>query len=165
MNVTLKTLAEQHRKGVIDIFNHYIREGFAAYPETAVEYSFFDIFMAMTQGYPAVAVEADASGSVAGFGFLRPYSLIPVFSRTAEISYFIAPDYTGNGIGGIMLGNFIAEAGKRSIDSLIAGISSRNDGSIRFHHNNGFRECGRLEKVGKKFGEDFDVVLMQHRIV
>lgn len=165
MDIMLETLSEQHRKGVIDIFNHYIREGFAAYPETAVEYSFFDIFMAMTQGYPAVAVEVDASGCIAGFGFLRPYSPIPAFRRTAEISYFIAPDYTGKGIGGKMLGYFISESEKRSIDSLVAGISSRNEGSIRFHRKNGFRECGRLEKAGKKFGEDFDVVLMQYRIV
>lgn len=165
MEMTLKTLAEQHRKGVIDIFNHYIREGFAAYPETAVEYSFFDIFMAMTQGYPAIAVEEAPSGLIAGFGFLRPYSPIPTFRRAAEITYFIAPGYTGKGIGGRMLGHFIAEAEKRSIDSLIAGISSMNEGSIRFHRNNGFRECGRIEKAGRKFGEDFDVVLMQHRIV
>jgi len=35
---------------------------------------------------------------------------------------------------------------------------------IEFHLKNGFRECGRFMKVGRKFGEDFDVVWMQKQL-
>jgi L-amino acid N-acyltransferase YncA len=29
---------------------------------------------------------------------------------------------------------------------------------------NGFRECGRFLKIGRKFGEDFDAVWLQKRL-
>jgi L-amino acid N-acyltransferase YncA len=50
------------------------------------------------------------------------------------------------------------------VDTILASISSRNDGSIRFHKKNGFRECGRFRRVGRKFGQDFDIVWMQLRL-
>ena len=47
---------------------------------------------------------------------------------------------------------------------IIAGISGFNTGSMKFHSNNGFRECGRFIGVGRKFGREFDVVWMQKRL-
>ncbi|MBN1905909.1 MAG: GNAT family N-acetyltransferase [Deltaproteobacteria bacterium] len=39
--------------------------------------------------------------------------------------------------------------------------SWNNPGSINFHQKNGFNEGGRLKKVGKKNGQEFDTVWMQ----
>jgi phosphinothricin acetyltransferase len=50
------------------------------------------------------------------------------------------------------------------INSLLANISSRNRQSLEFHRKNGFRECARFPKVGRKFGEDFDAVWMQKQL-
>jgi len=58
----------------------------------------------------------------------------------------------------------IDEAKGRGITSILAGISSRNDGSIAFHRRLGFRECGRFKAIGRKWGEDFDVVWMQRTL-
>jgi len=45
--------------------------------------------------------------------------------------------------------------------STTAHISSLNEGSIRFHLRHGFTECGRFRRVGRKRGQDFDMVWMQ----
>jgi phosphinothricin acetyltransferase len=50
------------------------------------------------------------------------------------------------------------------VETILASISSRNEGSLRFHRKHGFRECGCFEGVGRKFDQDFDVVWMQKRI-
>jgi L-amino acid N-acyltransferase YncA len=50
------------------------------------------------------------------------------------------------------------------ISSILASISSRNEGSIAFHGRLGFRECGRFEAIGRKWGKDFDVVWMQRML-
>jgi len=147
---------------VIGIFNHYIENGYAAYLENKVEDSFFGNFLAAAKDLPAyVAVDGDM---VVGFGMLRRYHPFPAFRRTAEVSYFIAPSMTGKGIGNILLERLTSDARERGIDSLLASISSLNEGSIRFHQRNGFQECGRFVKVGRKFGKDFDLVWMQKRI-
>ncbi|MEW6186967.1 MAG: N-acetyltransferase family protein [Thermodesulfobacteriota bacterium] len=145
---------------VIDLFNYYIENSFAAYPEQKVSYDFFDLLLKAGEGYPTLSVKEPAAG-VIGFGMLRPYHPFPVFSRTAEISYFIAPEWTGRGIGEKML-SYLLEKGKdQGLSSILASISSLNPGSLRFHQKNGFKECGRLQKVGEKQGQVFDVVYMQ----
>ncbi len=160
MEYGFETLSERHREPVIDIFNGFIVGGFAAYPEEKVDYGFFDRLLEMARGYPAVAA-TDRDGRVVGFGMLRPYHFASTFRRTAEVSYFLIPECTRQGIGTMMLKMFLAEAKRMGIDTVLASISSRNRESIGFHEKHGFRECGRFRRVGRKFGKDFDVVWMQ----
>ncbi len=147
-------------KPVVDIFNHYIDNGFALYLETKLPYEAFDILQKMSDGYPTV-VAKDETGSVVGFGLLRPYCPIPAFSATSEIAYFVKAECINKGIGGLMLAHLIQQAKAKDISVLLANISSLNDISINFHKKSGFVECGRFQKIGKKNKQIFDVVWMQ----
>lgn len=148
------------RESVIDTFNYYVENSFSAYPERTLPYEFFDTFLNICQGYPA-ATARDESGKVVGFGMLRPYSPIPTFSTAAEIAYFVKPTFTGRGIGKAILEYLIDEGKKMGLTTILASISSLNDGSIRFHLKNGFVECGRLKSIGRKRGHTFDVFYCQ----
>jgi phosphinothricin acetyltransferase len=160
MNVKIAPLTKDNQKEIIDIFNYYVENSFAAYPEQKLPYEFFDHFLKMCEGYPALTAK-DEQGNILGFGMLRAYSPFSTFSQTAEITYFIKQEYTGRGIGEKMLDCLIAKAKEKGITSVIANISSLNEGSINFHRKNGFVECGRLKKIGAKRGKTFDVVYMQ----
>ena len=163
MDYRLDPISISDREPVIDIFNYYVENSFAAYPETKVPYDFFDMLLKMSDGYPTVAVR-DKSGTVIGFGMLRVHNRLPIFSRVAEITYFIRPEHTGKGVGTCILEYLIEEAKKKNITSILASISSRNERSIAFHEKNGFRECGRFQNIGIKRGEVFDVVWMQRML-
>jgi len=158
--VTFSPITEQDRKPVIDLFNYYIENSFAAYPEQKVPYEFFTLFLEACRNYPS-AVARVGDDTVAGFGMLRPHNPMPAFRQTAEVTYFLRPDLTGNGIGAQVLA-FLEEAGRnQGITTLLASISSLNEGSIRFHACQGFTECGRFARVGRKKGVVFDTVWMQ----
>jgi phosphinothricin acetyltransferase len=145
---------------VIDIFNYYIENSYAAYPEHPVPYGFFSMFLEICNNYPSVIVK-DPEGTVAGFGMLRSHNPMPAFAHTAEITCFIREDLTGNGLGSRMLA-YLEEGGrKKGITTILAGISGLNEGSIRFHAKHGFSRCGCFEKVGTKKGVVFDTVWMQ----
>jgi L-amino acid N-acyltransferase YncA/mannose-6-phosphate isomerase-like protein (cupin superfamily) len=159
----LEPMTERHGRAVIDIYNHYVTQGFAAYPESPAQYEFFGRFQQMTQGYPAYAAVVDFE-QVVGFGFLRPIHRANTLQRTAEVTCFLSPEFTNRGIGTILLNRLIEEAIPRGIDSLVASISSRNEESIAFHRKNGFRVCGRFERAGCKNEQDFDIVWMQRRL-
>ena len=163
MNINLKQLNQKHREQVISIYNYYIENSFAAYLEKSVPLDFFDQFLEMCQGYPSIVAE-DENGDVAGFGLLRPYHAFPAFSRTAFMTCFIKPEFTGKGIGTRILEYLIRQAGEKGITSILADISSLNSQSINFHKKNGFLECGRFENVGVKNGKVFDVVYMQRKL-
>ena len=106
MNVTLKPMELRDRGSVIDILNYYIEHTFAAYPESTQPYEFFDAFLKLCEGYPAVTAR-DEADEVVGFGMLRPYNPIPTFAGTAEITYFIRPEHTGRGIGKTFLTHLV----------------------------------------------------------
>ncbi|MDH5203349.1 MAG: GNAT family N-acetyltransferase [Nitrospirota bacterium] len=160
MNFNLAPITLDDREQIIDIFNHYVENSFAAYPEQKVPYEFFDLLLNMCQGYPTTTVK-DKEGRVIGFGMLRPYSPISTFSQTAEITYFLKHGFTGKGIGKTILEYLIAKGKEKGITSILASISSLNDGSINFHVKNGFTECGRFKGIGRKKGKTFDVVYFQ----
>ena len=95
---------------------------------------------------------------------LRTYNPMPAFARTAEVTYFIHPDYTGKGLGKMLLDFLEKGAGEKNITNFMANISSLNPGSIRFHQKNGFVECGRFKNIGMKNGQEFDTVWMQKKL-
>ncbi|MFO7963218.1 MAG: N-acetyltransferase family protein [Desulfobacterales bacterium] len=159
----IRAFEEKDGRAVIDIFNHYIENSFAAYAEKPVVYETISIFKDMTRGYPFLVIET-ADRFVAGFSFLRPFHRNGVFSRTAEITYFIRPEYTRKGYGKKLLNRMEKEAKRLFIDSILASISSLNPPSIAFHRKNGFFQCGCFKSVGKKFNRDFDMIWMQKMI-
>ncbi|MBA3030907.1 MAG: N-acetyltransferase [Desulfobacteraceae bacterium] len=153
-------LTQEDQNPVMDIFNHYIEHSFSAYPETMLPYPNFGMLLNMAQGYPAGAIK-NPGGELLGYGMLRPYSPIPAFSETAEISYFLHPDHTGKGLGRNLLDYLEKGAREKGVKNILASISSLNPGSMKFHEQNGFIPCGCFKGVGRKKGRIFDVVWMQ----
>ena len=157
MKYKIREFKEGDQQVIIDIFNYFIRESFAAYKEKEVKPAFFNKLKKTSKVF--YILEADKK--IVGFGFIKPYLEYENFSHTGALTYFIMPQYTDKGLGTQMLSQLIEAARAKKITHLLAHISSRNHQSLRFHQKHGFKECGRLEGIGKKFDEPFDVIWMQ----
>ena len=144
---------------VTAVFNYYVEHSPAAYPDEPVSSGFFLSRWQTAPQYPFYTVVSD--DRVIGFGYLAPFHPVRTMSRTATLTYFILPEHTGGGIGAKVLNLLISEGIKIGITNYLAHISSLNHGSIHFHLQNGFTECGRFKSVGSKHGQDFDMVWMQ----
>ena len=164
MTYRLEPMTGAHRRPAIDLYNHYVRSSFAAYPEEEAPYEIFDRFLAMARGYPAYVALVERTGEVAGFAFLHAYHPAATFKRTAELTIFLGPDHTRQGLGSLFLERLEAEARRLGVDTLLANVSSRNEASLRFHQARGFVECGRFREIGRKHGQDFDVVWFEKRL-
>lgn len=151
------------RESITAVFNHYVEQGFAAYPEQPVDGTFVDFLRKNTYG-DAFFVLPSAGNILAGFGFLKRYHANPAFDRAAEVGYFLLPEYTGRGLGTGLLERLEQEARTLGVDTLLANISSLNPASIAFHEKRGFRACGRFRKISRKFGTDVDILWMQKYI-
>lgn len=162
-NIVFSPLSEAHRTGVMEIFNYYAENSYAAYPDTAMPDERFNLFLEMTRDYPAYAALAE-DGAVVGFFHLRAYNPLPVFRETAEFTIFFGKDIVGQGIGTRALRLLEEDARKCGIRNIVSSVVSRNAPSLAFHRKNGFAQVGQLRGVGKKFGEHFDVVLFQKTV-
>jgi len=160
MEIRLTPITPADRQPMLDVFNHYVRHGFAAFPEQPLPLAFIDRLLDLAKGYPTLAVK-DPAGRLLGFGLLRPHNPLPTFAHTAEITYFLAPDCTRQGLGTRLLQTLEAGAREQGIRTILAGISSLNEGSLAFHRKHGFVEAGRFCQVCRKNGTLFDVIWMQ----
>lgn len=160
MDFSFRKVEDGDARQIIAIFNYFVKNGFAAYPEQELPAAFFHKLKEMSAGYPFYVIETEGQ-KVVGFGLLRPYHFIQAFKHTAETSYFILPEFVGKGLGSKLLSLLTEETKSLDIRVLLANISSLNTPSLNFHLNHGFIECGRFQNIGTKFGKGFDVVWMQ----
>jgi len=161
--VTFEELNNRHRSDVMNIYNYYVENSYAAYPEKKLPDTFFENIRNMTKGYPAYAVKMD--GKAVGFAFIRAYNPLPAFNETAEITYFIDKDYSGKGLGKLILDKIEEEAKAKGICNILASITSKNTHSIKFHEKNGFVKCGEFPEIGRKFGSTFSIIWMIKKII
>jgi L-amino acid N-acyltransferase YncA len=84
MDFILEQVSVEDGREIIDIFNHYVENNFAAFPESCLPYESFSLFLDMAKGYPFL-VAKDGTGKVLGFGFLHPHNPIPAFLRLRRL--------------------------------------------------------------------------------
>ena len=114
MEYSIRPISNEDRESIMDIFNHYVENSFAAYPENKLPYQAFDMLLQMSKGYPTGSIY-DRNGKIVGFGMLRTHNPMPTFSQTAEVTYFIHPEYTGKGLGKMLLGSLEKGAAEKGI--------------------------------------------------
>jgi L-amino acid N-acyltransferase len=156
----IREMRESDRDAVMRIFNHYSVTTFAAYPDRPLPPQFF---ISLREGsVSAVVLEGDRG--IAGFGLLKPFLPFPAFRKTGMLTYFLAPEATGRGLGNLLLEQLALDAKEKGMTMLVANMSSKNEASICFHKRHGFAEVGNLAGIGEKFGEPFGVVWMQRAV-
>lgn len=164
MSYTFEQLDTKHKDQVMDIFNHYVENSFAAYPQNRIPNEFYSTILERSKGYPAYAIINESTKRVIGFCYLKPYHPFSTFKETAEITYFIDPLEVGKGIGKMALKLLESEGKEIGVKQILASIASLNEQSLIFHLKNGFKECGRFNKIINKNGICFDIVWMQKEI-
>ena len=160
MEYPLRPVKKEDGDAVLEIFNYYVENDMAAYPDERVGREFFEGILNQKKDHPFYVAETE-DGKLVGWGFARPFHPAKTFQRSAVLGYFLDREYTGKGIGGKLFDKLVEECRKLGIDNFLVNISSFNTGSIGFHEKRGFVECARFKSVGKKLGKDFDVIWMQ----
>ncbi|MFF0310429.1 GNAT family N-acetyltransferase [Streptosporangium sp. NPDC004379] len=150
---------------VAGIYTHYVVGSVATFEETpppiADWWSRLDDLAG--RGLPFLVAEVD--GEVAGYAYAAPWRPKPAYRHTVEDSIYLAPDRTGRGLGGALLGALVEraeQAGVRQMIAVIAGTGS--EASAALHRRFGFSTAGLLAKVGHKHGRWVDTLLMQREL-
>lgn len=101
---------------------------------------------------------------VIGFAVLMPVSARAVYAGGAEVSIYIAPEYTKKGAGTILLHALIAASELHGIWMLQSGILLGNAASVRLHERCSFRLAGYREKIGcDRCGTWWDMIFFERR--
>ncbi len=145
---------------IATIWNLIIRE--SVFTFNSVEKTADEIARMMEEkraaGHPVLVAGQE---EVAGFATYGQFRAGAGYVHTMEHTIHLLPEARGGGTGRALMARLEAEAKRRRVKSLIAGISGENSGAVAFHRALGYSEIARLPQVGRKFGRWFDLVLMQ----
>ncbi|MHB1452334.1 MAG: GNAT family N-acetyltransferase [Saccharofermentanales bacterium] len=109
---------------------------------------------------PYCAIVAEEEGQIAGYASLSQFRPHSGYAPTAEDSIYVAPGYTGNGYGSMLMAALLDRARKNGLCVITAWIDSANTGSVRFHEKFKFRHIGRMDNVGVLDGQKTSVIIM-----
>ncbi len=165
LNVVVRPLAPSDLGQVSEIFGWYAINSVATFeeaPRSAADWTGLAAELSRL-GLPFLV--ADDGSAIAGYAYAGPWRRKPAYRATVENSIFIAPDYTGQGIGRLLLTELLmacSAAGARQIIAVIADSGSA--ASVGLHESCGFGHAGRLADVGFKHGSWISTLLMQRAI-
>lgn len=164
MTVVVRNAEPRHLAAVVDIYNDVIDTSDAIWLDDHVTHAdrlaWYDEQVAA--GFPVLVAVSDADDdAVLGYGSFGPFRAKAGYWPTVEHTIHVHRDHRGRGVGQALLDALVARAIADGRRVLVAGADAGNDGSIRFHERNGFREVGRMPAIGRKRGRPVDLVLLQ----
>lgn len=98
---------------------------------------------------------------VLGFATFGPFRAWPAYKYTIEHSVYVDSDYRNHGVGTALMKEIIKVANERDYATMVAGIDSCNENSIRMHEKLGFEYSGTIKRAGFKFGKWLDLIFYQ----
>jgi phosphinothricin acetyltransferase len=146
-----------------EIYNHYVANTTVTFDEDPLTLAEMRAKFRSVQklGYPWLVAKSP-NGVMLGYAYLAPWKTRAAYRFTVENSIYLGPASTGKGLGAALMKELLARAKAAGVREVVAVIADRGaEASIAIHEKFGFREIGRMGRVGFKFGRWLGTVLMQ----
>ena len=158
MNLEIKDIEPQHYTAIANIYSQGQQTGFATFETTVPSWEQWN-----ASHIPTCRFAALSNNELVGWAALSPVSKRHVYRGVAEVSVYVATQYSGKNIGATLLENLIRESEKQEFWTLQSSIFPQNKASIRLHEKTGFRQIGYREHIGMRAGIWYDNILMERR--
>ena len=160
MKIEFVDLVEAHLVIVKDIYNYYIENTTATYYTEKISINELKEFIPIQNNkYKSFLINID--NECCGFCYYSQYKKRQAYDRTAELSIYLKPEYTGKGIGKTAIDYLENVARQNGISVLIGIISGDNESSQKTFQKSGYEKCGHFKQIGEKFNKILDVVNYQ----
>ncbi|HVW93921.1 MAG TPA: GNAT family N-acetyltransferase [Devosia sp.] len=161
VDVMLRDFAWSDVPAITAIYAHYVRTSVATFDlEAPGEAAMAEKFGHMVElGHPVVI--AERAGELVGYAYASTYRPRPAYRFACEDSVYLAPEATGQGIGGLLLGDVINRSRAFGFTQMLGVISEEVEASVKLHEKFGFKTLGRFPALGYKFDRWIGVVHMQ----
>ncbi len=161
--VEFVTVTQDDLEEIAEIYNHYIEHSTATFHTRKVSGKDMEEFLPLSHPrYPSFLIRE--GGMTIGYCYLYRYKNREAYDRSAELSIYLKPEYTGKGIGPIALDYLENAAKSAGIRVLVGTLCEENRPCIRVMEKAGFILCAHLSHIGEKFGEILDVVMYEKEI-
>ena len=158
MNISVRLATERDVPAMTRIYNQAIAARFQTADMSSVDETNRNEWLAShdPDKYPVYVAQAD--NEVVGYCSISAYRPgREALRHTAEISYYVASESQGKGVGSAMLAHAIENAPSLGIKTLFAILLDANNQSVGLLERFGFQKWGHMPAVA-----DFDGVEVGH---
>lgn len=160
MKYIFKKMTPEGLKHSLAVFNSYILNSTAVWLTEKISLKQFrEIISYGGKKYRSFTITA--GGEFCGFCCFRQYNKRQGYDRTAELSIYLKPEFTGQGAGSAAIKLLEKQAKQTGVKVLIGSISGDNKTSVKLMKKFGYTKCGHFKKVGEKSGKILDVIYYQ----
>ncbi|MEH1783242.1 MAG: N-acetyltransferase family protein [Nostoc sp.] len=106
----------------------------------------------------------EVEGVIAGWLSFQSFYGRPAYTKTAEISIYIAPNFHRCGLGRQLLAQAINESPTLGLKSLVCFIFAHNQPSLKLFETFGFERWGHLPNIAELDSVERDLVILGLRI-
>ncbi|MBL0317764.1 MAG: N-acetyltransferase [Alphaproteobacteria bacterium] len=167
MNVTLHDATVHDIPEIERIYTFYVLNTFSSFEETPPTADELDHRRTTIQNSNFPYIVAKLDDKVIGYAYVVHYRTRSAYRYTVEHSIYVDKDFRTKGIGDILLTEILKRCRKQGLKQIIAVISgdiNTNRASIALHEKHGFKKVAHLHKVGLKFNQWVDSILLQHSL-
>lgn len=163
---TIRPATARDLPDVRQIYNHYVTNSMVTFDEDTMSLrewrSKFGYLARLTLPF---LVAVSPTGQVLGYAICTPWRQKRAYKHTAESAIYLSPAATGKGLGRALLTALVAAAREAGLKELLAVIADKGaEASLNLHRGLGFKEVGRMGRVGFKFDRWIGTVLLQKSI-
>ncbi len=160
MNIEFIELKENDFETIKKIYDYYILNSTVTFHTSKISIQALkDTISIDHPKYKSFLIKYNCK--ICGYCYLSQYKNRQAYDRTAEITVYLKPQYTGKGIGELAIRKLEKVAGQKGISVLIGIITGDNYQSIKLFEKCGFEKCAHFKQVGEKTGKILDVVAYQ----
>ncbi len=151
---------------VREIYNYYVTNSMVTFDEdTMTLREWRSKYAYLTRLKLPFLVAVSPGGQVLGYALCSPWKQKRAYRYTVESSIYLRPAATGKGLGRGLLAALLEASKEAGLKQVLAIIADKGaEGSLHLHESFGFKEIGRMGKVGFKFDRWIGTVLLQKSI-
>ena len=158
----VRPAAVEDLEAIAGIFARYVAESVATFEEVPPTVAQWRWRLDDLAARPLPFLVAEVGGEVVGYAYASPWRPKPAYRYTVEDTVYVAPEWTGRGLGRLLLDELLAACAQAGVRQMIAVIADTGDPtSAALHYACGFVEAGRLQAVGHKHDRWVDTLLLQ----
>ena len=163
MSLLITPLLNKNLKDALKIYNYYIDNSFSNFEEQKVSLSDFTKTYKSIKKKKLPYLAAMIDKNLVGIAYLNKFRDKSGYRFAFENTIYVHNNYLKKGIGSRLLKKLITLSKKnKEIKKIVAVIGCIDSvGSIKVHKKLGFKNCGRLKKIGFKKGKWIDCIIMQ----
>lgn len=156
--IVIRCVLDKDAVSIVEIYNHYISETAVTFEtETLSPDNMSDrIAKIQSDNLPWLIAEDDM-GKVIGYAYASKWRERFAYRFSVEITVYLSPCSSGNGVGTMLYEALFSELRLRSIHCVIGGITLPNQASISLHEKFNLEKVAHFKEVGFKFNQWHDV--------